>query len=251
MGTSMSDHGHLGDGAAPVMAHSQEILPMPQPYYHQSLHPYGLPPHHLPPLHPILYHPHHPLVTAPDPMGSSSANSTPDSHGATTPANLKSGTKNDDTKTRTVEPWLAAHNLTSLKRGSPSPPKPPTVGDDAAAGSAETPRKANQPLTPLPSLAASSSGEATSPTQEGEGAGVNSLLMAAMAMTGDYDVETSSLSTPLSLLKKRSNEGSESHRETTSPKRLRLETPSGAKGRASAKNPLLSPIVSYPQNEID
>jgi hypothetical protein len=61
----------------------------------------------------------------------------------------------------TAEPWLAAQNLTFLKRGSPSPAK-----------------------TDIPSLAAASS-DGTSPDEKSspKGAGVNSLLMAAMAMT--------------------------------------------------------------------
>lgn len=87
------------------------------------------------------------------------------------------------------EPWLAAQNLTFLKRGSPS--------------SAEKKRKPEHPeIASMPSLASSSEG--TSPgvealandshREERKEADVNSLLMAAYAMTefaGERTVATS------------------------------------------------------------
>jgi len=87
------------------------------------------------------------------------------------------------------EPWLAAQNLTFLKRGSPA--------------SAEKKRKSEQQeITSMPSLASSSegspqgTGDRTSGNQDEDDAegGVSSLLMAAYAMTefaGDGTAATS------------------------------------------------------------
>lgn len=78
------------------------------------------------------------------------------------------------------EPWLAAQNLTFLKRGSPPSEKKQKL---ESGGS--------QDLVSMPSLAESSEGTysgepirgAISQEETEGGAGVSSLLLAAMAMT--------------------------------------------------------------------
>jgi hypothetical protein len=81
------------------------------------------------------------------------------------------------------EPWLAAQNLTFLKRGSPPSEKKPKLD----SGGATSGPQHQEEIVSMPSLAESSQGtEPTAQSQEEASSsepGVDSLLMAAMAMT--------------------------------------------------------------------
>jgi hypothetical protein len=85
------------------------------------------------------------------------------------------------------EPWLAAQNLTFLKRGSPPSEKKPKLDSEGAANSGPHNHHHHEEIASMPSLAESSQGtEPTAQSQEEASSsepGVNSLLMAAMAMT--------------------------------------------------------------------
>lgn len=157
--------------------------------------PHSMPPHYLPP-HPSMHHPHHhrpPRHHVMPPMsrghsGSASYDTNnPTSQGATytTPA---SG-----------EPWLAAQNLTFLKRGSPSSAsaekkkKSSVLVDHGEIGSMPSLASSSEGTSPGDmAVTSSSSAVATTPTGRKEDnavpgsaadAGVNTLLLAAYAMT--------------------------------------------------------------------
>ncbi|GKY93136.1 hypothetical protein MPSEU_000281600 [Mayamaea pseudoterrestris] len=249
MGTATHADSRKRDGSAASMSYNSEILPMPTHSYYSMPYPVPHPHHHHhSPLHPMMYH-HHPPPHHPHMMPHVMAPGSPPGDGPHTPSAMDGSNENDSGtatdgaersskgKPVVAEPWLAAQNLTSMKHGTPTPPK---HGSAATLDLKPSAAYTGGEIDSLPSLEAASSGEATSPTDSGEGEGVNKLLMAAMAMTGDYDEETSSLSTPLSHLKKKRQRRTPG-RGAASPKRLRLESP--RRGR-SATNPFLSPIMA-------
>jgi len=169
--------------------------PPPQPLQRPSHHH-----HHPPPLPPPSYHPtphyyphhhyHHPPPPPPQPT----------SHHHPVPSAPGAGGG-------TGEPWLAAQNLTFLKRGSPSSENAGTPQSDSKSKHQKKRAfdQANDDSHPpeiasMPSLASSSEGTIGTTSPGGElsrkrpkdeepesatkqGAGVSSLLMAAMAMT--------------------------------------------------------------------
>lgn len=164
-------------------------LPPPYPYMHHHPHPmhhHALPPHLRPPMESQAYSSPPPPMTAATPP-SSGAPPRPPSGRATTRSGSKPAPATS-TGESSGEPWLAAQNLTFLKRGSPPSEKKARL-DPALAASVGIggQHHHHEEIVSMPSLAESSQG--TEPTNNSHEeastaeAGDDTLLMAAMAMT--------------------------------------------------------------------